>query len=71
VKEKLVCELLQELDFCKLIGSVNIHPSVLRKLSDVIVRPLSTVFQKSWRLGVIPEDWKKANVIPIYKEVLK
>ncbi|GAB0190821.1 mitochondrial enolase superfamily member 1 [Grus japonensis] len=29
------------------------------------------MFEKSWRLGDIPEDWKKANVTPIYKNGLK
>ncbi|KAK4828820.1 hypothetical protein QYF61_000877 [Mycteria americana] len=68
VKEELICELLQELDPYISIGPDNIHLRVLRQL---IARPLSIIFDKSWRLGDIPEDWKKADVTPIFKKGLK
>jgi len=35
------------------------------------VRPLSTISEKLWRLGDIPEDWRKANIILIYMKGLK
>ncbi|GAB0208570.1 mitochondrial enolase superfamily member 1 [Grus japonensis] len=53
------------------MGPDSIHPRALRELSDVIVRPLSIIFETSWRSGDVPEDWKKANVTPIYKKGLK
>ncbi|KAK4824361.1 LOW QUALITY PROTEIN: hypothetical protein QYF61_014021 [Mycteria americana] len=71
VKEELVCEILQELDPYKSLGPDNIHLRVLRELADVIARLLSITFEKSWRSGHIPEDWKKANVNRIYKKGLK
>ncbi|KAK4816812.1 hypothetical protein QYF61_023499 [Mycteria americana] len=71
VKEELVCELLQELDPYKSMGPEVIHPRALRELADAVVRLLSIIFEKSWRLGDVPEDWKKANVTLIYKESLK
>ncbi|GAB0209556.1 mitochondrial enolase superfamily member 1 [Grus japonensis] len=71
VKEELVCELLQELDPYKSMGPDNIHLRVLRELADVIARLLSVIFEKLWKSGDIPEDWKKANVTPIYKKGLK
>ncbi|KAK4827691.1 hypothetical protein QYF61_020825 [Mycteria americana] len=71
VKEELVCELLPELDPYKSMGPDNIHLRVLRELAGVIARLLSTIFEKLWRLGHVPEDWKKANVTPIYRKGLK
>jgi len=44
---------------------------VLREPADVIARPLSIIFEKSRRLGDVPDDWKKAKVIPVYKKSLK
>lgn len=43
VTEELVCELLQELDPHKLMGTDIIRPRVLRKLADVIAR-VSIIF---------------------------
>jgi len=71
VKEKVICELLQELDTYKLMGPENDHPRLLRELADVIARWLSIIFEKLWTLGDIPEGWEKANVTPIYKKGLK
>lgn len=55
----------------KSIGLDIIHTSVLRKLVDIVLWLLSIIFEKSWRLRDVTEDWKKADVTPIYKKVLK
>ena len=50
------------------MGPDVIHLRLLRELADIVVTLLSIVFEKLWRSGDIPEDWKKANVTPIYKK---
>jgi len=30
--------------------------------------PLSIIFARSWRIGVVSEDWRKANVTPVFKK---
>jgi len=50
------------------MGSDGMHPRVLRQLADVIAEPLSIIFERSWRTGEVPEDWRKANVTPIFKK---
>jgi len=41
---------------------------VLRELADVIAEPLSIIFERFWRTGEVPEDWRKASVTPIFKK---
>ncbi|CAM5087257.1 unnamed protein product [Natator depressus] len=50
------------------MGPDVLHPRVLKELADVIAEPLAIIFENSWRSGEVPEDWKKANVVPIFKK---
>ncbi|GAB0210394.1 hypothetical protein GRJ2_003505200 [Grus japonensis] len=65
---KIVQELLLHLDAYKSMGPDGIHPRVLRELADVIVRPFSIIFQRSWESGEVPVDWKMADIVPIFKK---
>lgn len=38
------------------------------KLADVSVRLLSIRFERFCRLGEVPDDWRKANVVTILKK---
>ncbi|CAM4560474.1 unnamed protein product [Caretta caretta] len=50
------------------MGLDALHPRVLKELVDVIAEPLAIIFENSWRTGEVPDDWKKANVVPIFKK---
>jgi len=41
---------------------------VLRELHEVIASSLLIIFERSWQLGEVPADWRKANVSPIFKK---
>ena len=68
VKEDCVRDRLSDLDVHKSMGSDGMHPRVLRELADVIAEPLSIIFERSWRTGEVPEDWRRASVTPIFKK---
>ncbi|PKU33295.1 rna-directed dna polymerase from mobile element jockey-like [Limosa lapponica baueri] len=68
VEEDQVREQLSELDIRKSMGPDGMHPQVLRELADVIAGPLSIISERSWRTGEVPADWRKANVIPVFKK---
>ena len=49
-------------------GPDNVTPRLLHETVDVISVPLAIIFSKSFREGVVPDDWKQANITPIFKK---
>ena len=68
VEEDWVRDHVSNLDTHKSMGPDGMHLQVLRELADVIAEPLSIIFERPWRTGEVPEDWKKASVTPIFKD---
>jgi len=68
VKEDCVRDHLSNLDVHKSMGPNGMYPRVLRELTDVVAEPRSIIFERSCRTGNVPEDWRKANVTPIFKK---
>ncbi|KAK4831670.1 LOW QUALITY PROTEIN: hypothetical protein QYF61_018667 [Mycteria americana] len=63
-----VNDLLRHLDTHKSMGPDGIHPRVLRELAEELAKPLCIIYQQSWLTGEVPDDWRLANVMPIYKK---
>ncbi|XP_048725773.1 solute carrier family 49 member 4 isoform X5 [Caretta caretta] len=68
VEIEVVRDYLEKLDVHKSMGPDELHPRVLKELAAVIAEPLAIIFENSWRTGEVPDDWKKANVVPIFKK---
>lgn len=41
---------------------------MLKELADIIAKPLSIIFKRSWRRAEVPEEWRKTNLTPILKK---
>ena len=68
ITEKVVEEVIKELKDDSAAGPDNIPPRLIKELKEEAVRPLTLLFQRSMKEGRIPEDWRLANVTPIFKK---
>ncbi|KFQ20747.1 hypothetical protein N332_02583, partial [Mesitornis unicolor] len=65
VSEDNVHDHLQNMNVHKSTGPDELHP---RELADVVAKRLSMIFEKSWRSGEVPGDWKAAKITHIIKK---
>ena len=52
-------------------GPDGITPSILQRLEESVVVPLEIIFNMAIESGDLPQDWKIANVTPIFKKGTK
>jgi len=71
IDESLVMKKLDCLRIDESPGADNMSPRVLVELKDVIVFPVTLIMKCSLASGIVPEDWKTANVSPIHKSGAK
>ena len=55
----------------KACGPFSIPTKLLKLLKCFLSKPLETIFNVSFTTGMVPDDFKVAKVIPIYKKGLK
>ena len=48
-------------------GADGICPIFVKNLKTYLTRPLTEIFRCSMNSGIIPEDWKKSVIVPVYK----
>jgi len=63
-----VINVLSNLDVNSACGPDNISPLVLKNCSYAIAPSLTIVFNSSLQSGTVPNSWKCANVVPIFKK---
>ena len=68
VAAELVRKEILSLNINKSCGPDEISPLLLIELVDFVIDPLTLLMNTSLKQGVLPLDWKKAFVSPIYKK---
>ncbi len=66
ITETGVRKMLERLKVHKAAGPDEI--GVLKELAPTIAPILTAIYRRSYETGEIPDDWKNANLVPIYKE---
>ena len=61
-------KLLKLLKPHKAPGPDGIKPLILRECAEELAPALAAIFRSSLKNGVVPNDWREANVAPIYKK---
>ena len=63
-----VLKLLKSVNPHKATGPDGIPPYLIKELAQELAPIFRILFQASVDQGTIPQDWKKAYIIPIYKK---
>jgi len=71
VSKYQVCDQLRNLYIYKSMGANEMHLSILREWTDVVMKPHSMIFAKSQQLSEVSGDWKKkkAMLYPFLRRV--
>ena len=65
--EEDILKLLKEININKSQGPDLLHPRLLFEARELIAKPLFIIFRNSIDTGILPREWKEANISPIYK----
>ena len=66
-----IFEVLKRIKSSSSPGPDEINQRILKEVADAVALPLLLLFTKSMASGKIPNDWKKATVVPIFKSGTK
>ena len=55
----------------KALGPDGIPGRILKETAQQIVPSLTLLFNKSLHSAVVPDEWKLANVVPVFKRGIK
>ena len=63
-----VGDIIKKLDLSKAHRRGMISTRMLKLCGNSTWRPLQIIFKKCLKEGILPDEWKKVNIVPIYNK---
>ena len=64
----MFCHFSKKINPNKSPGPYGLHGKILKNCAISLAYPLSQLFNTSFRTGIIPDQWKLANIVPVFKK---
>lgn len=58
----------RNLNVHKSMGPNDVYQCPLKALANAVAKSLSITFENSWQSDEAPCDWKRQNIVPIFKK---
>ena len=71
ITSDIVFNKLSALKSDKSPGPDSLNPLILKEAAAQLCIPLSMFFRRLFDEGHLPDDWKRANIVPVFKNVLR
>ena len=68
VTPELITTKIKKMKDNKSSGVDGIPPKLLKEIVEQISTPLAKVFNLSLEEGLVPSEWKEANIMPLFKK---
>ena len=68
VTPEVVASKINNMKENKSLGVDGLSPKILKETVEQISKPLAHVFNMSLQEGIVPVEWKVANIIPLFKK---
>ena len=71
IDERTIFDLLIKTNENKAVGSDKITSKLIKFCAKSLARPLTILYNKKFKMGKIPDKWKLADVVPVFKKGTK
>ena len=68
VTPEMIAKKIKKMKDNKSHGVDGIPPKLLKEIVEQISTPLANLFNLSLEEGIVPSEWKEANITPLFKE---
>ena len=67
VERQEIKDLLEKIDTRKAMGPDGVNGWILKECREQLEEPIWDIITSSLKEGKVPKEWKRANIVPIYK----